>query len=67
LNAVAAELAELEGGGADPLPADLNGLSARLECPPSPEDDDGGDDSVVVWNGMVDRCPRPHKGRGQLT
>jgi hypothetical protein len=59
MNAIAAELAELERGGADRLSADLNGLSAHLECPPSPEDDDGWDDSVVVWNGMVDRCPRP--------
>lgn len=59
MNAIAAELAELEGGGAGPTSADVNGLSARLECPPSPEGDDGWDDSVVVWNGMVDRCPRP--------
>lgn len=61
MNASAGELAELEGGGAGPISADLNGLNARLECPPSPEDDNGWDDSVLVWNGMVARCHRPHK------
>ena len=61
MNAITAEPAGLEGGGVALGSAGLDGLSARVEEPLLREDDDGWDDSVVVWNGTVAWIPPLHQ------
>lgn len=64
MTTITADLAGLAGGTVTLSFADLDGLSARAEGPLLREGDDHCDDAVVVWNGMVTRCPADTGLRG---
>src|SRR6266511_6339861 len=51
------EIAGLDGGLVNLGPEQLDGLDSRVEGPLLRAGDEGWDDAVLVWNGMVARVP----------
>ena len=57
MNMSAIDIAGLEGGRVNLTPKQLDELEARLEGPLLRPGDEGWDDAVLIWNGMVAKVP----------
>jgi FAD/FMN-containing dehydrogenase len=57
MTTTASDIAGLEGRRVNLTAGQLNGLEARVEGPLLRAGDEGWDDAVLVWNGMVARVP----------
>ena len=57
MTATTVDVTGLEGGGVNLSPAQIADLDARLEGPVLRAGDDGWDDAVRLWNGMIAKVP----------